>query len=193
MNKPKLIFIEGCQGVGKSTICKELREQLKYTTLLDLSAIKDKTNIGERRMWKYHSNLLSMFENSKHTTMNWVCCRSFMSEKIYCNLKYKQYDFKMYYRFLVEQLEYLAKDYDVYFILLTTNSKDLEIRLKRDKAEYVKFSVENSMKQQEQYQLELRALANGNNDIKCFEIENNDLDKTVNTIKDLILTNMIGE
>jgi thymidylate kinase len=193
MNKPKLIFVEGCQGSGKSTICKELREQLKYTTLLDLSAVKDKTNVGERQMYQFHSNLLSMFENSKNTTMNWVCCRSFMSEKIYCNLGFKQYNFNMYYNFLVEQLEYLTKDYDIYFILLTTNPNALETRLKRNKFEYNPFSIENSMKQQEQYQLELRALANRDNEIRCFEIENDDLDKTVNTIKELILTNMIGE
>ena len=37
--KPKLIFIEGACGSGKSTICRELREKMKYTTLLDLSAI----------------------------------------------------------------------------------------------------------------------------------------------------------
>ena len=30
--KPKLIFIEGCQASGKSTICRELREKMKYTT-----------------------------------------------------------------------------------------------------------------------------------------------------------------
>ena len=168
MSKSKLVFVEGSQGVGKSTICRELREQLKYTTLLDLSAVGDKSNVGERRMFNYHSNLLTMFDNSKYTTMNWVCCRSFMSEKIYCNLGYKQYDFKMYYRFLVEQLEYLAKDFDVYFILLLSNPTALETRLKRSKFEYNPFSIENSMKQQEQYQIELRALAKRNNNIKCF-------------------------
>ena len=42
-NKPKLIFIEGCQASGKSSICRELREKMKYSTLLYLSAIEDKT------------------------------------------------------------------------------------------------------------------------------------------------------
>ena len=50
--KPKLIFIEGSQGCGKSTICKELREKMKYSTLMDLSAIEDKTESGERAMYK---------------------------------------------------------------------------------------------------------------------------------------------
>jgi hypothetical protein len=160
---------------------------------MDLSSIKGKTNVQERKMYNYHSNILTMLENSKRCNMNFLFSRSFMSEKIFCNLGAKEYDFKMYYRFLVEQLEYLAKDYDVYFILLTTNPAALETRLKRSKFEYNPFSIENSMKQQEQYQIELRALAKRNNNIRCFEIENDVLDKTVNTIKDLILTNVIGE
>jgi broad-specificity NMP kinase len=193
MSKPKLVFVIGSQGSGKSTVCKELRETLSNTTLMDLSAVKDKTNVGERQMYRFHSNILTMLDNSKHTTMNWVICRSFMCEKIYCNLGFKEYSFKMYYRFLVEQLEYLAKDFEVFFILLTTNPTALETRLKRSKFEYNPFSIENSMKQQEQYQIELRALAERNNNIRCFEIENDVLDKTVNTIKDLILTDVVGE
>lgn len=192
MDKPKLVFIIGSQGSGKSTICKELRESLSNTTLMDLSAVKDKTEVGERKMYRFHKNLLDMFENSKFTTMNWVICRSFMCEKIYCNLGFKEYSFEMYYRLLVEQLESLAKEYDINIILLKVNPKLLETRLKRDKFEYQKFSVESSMKQQEQYQLELRKLANRKNEIKCFEIENDNLQTTLNTIQDIILGGFLG-
>ena len=129
-DKPFIIFIEGSQGCGKSTICRELREKLSYTTLMDLSAIEDKTETGERKMHKYHSNLLDLFDNTKYCGMNYVVCRAFMSEMIYCTLGYIPYSFEQYYRVLVKELEYLAKWYDVYFILLTTNQYYLSIRLK---------------------------------------------------------------
>ena len=63
--KPKLIYVLGGQGTGKSTICHQLRDKLSYTTLLDLSAVEDKTKSGERAMFKYHDNILQMFDNTK--------------------------------------------------------------------------------------------------------------------------------
>ena len=191
--KPKLIFIEGCQGSGKSTICKELREKLSYTTLMDLSAIEDKTESGERAMYKYHNSILDMFDNTKYCGMNYVVCRSFMSEKIYCNLGYKPYSFDQYYRVLVKELEYLTRYYDVYFILLTTNQYDLSIRLKRDKAEYHKFSVENSLAQQEEYQKEFGKLARITDDnLYILEIENDNIERVVNTIIKVVTEGLIG-
>ena len=191
--KPKLIFIEGCQASGKSTICKELREKLKYTTLMDLSAIEDKTESGERAMYKYHSSILDMFDDTKYCGMNYVVCRSFMSEKIYCNLGYKPYSFEQYYRVLVKQLECLTRYYDVYFILLTTNQYDLSIRLKRDKAEYHKFSIENSLAQQEEYQKEFRKLARITDDnLYILEIENDNIERVVNTIIKVVTEGLIG-
>ena len=190
--KPKLIFIEGCQASGKSSICRELREKMKYSTLMDLSAIEDKTESGERAMYKYHSSLLDMFDDTKYCGMNYVVCRSFMSEKIYCNLGYKPYSFEQYYRVLVKELEYLAKWYSVYFILLTTNQYDLSIRLKRDKAEYHKFSVENSLAQQEEYQKEFRKLARTTDDLYVLEMENDNIERVVNTIIKVVTEGLIG-
>ena len=191
--KPKLIFIEGCQASGKSSICRELREKMKYSTLMDLSAIEDKTESGERAMYKYHSSLLDMFDDTKYCGMNYVVCRSFMSEKIYCNLGYKPYSFEQYYRVLVKELEYLAKWYSVYFILLTTNQYDLSIRLKRDKAEYHKFSVENSLAQQEEYQKEFRKLARTTDDLYVLEMENDNIERVVNTIIKVVNEGLIGD
>ena len=191
--KPKLIFIEGACGSGKSTICRELREKMKYTTLMDLSAIEDKTESGERAMFRYHDNILQMFDNTKYCGMSYVVCRSFMSEKIYCNLGYKPYSFEQYYRVLVKELEYLAKWYDLYFILLTTNQYDLSIRLKRDKAEYHKFSVENSLAQQGEYQKEFRKLAKTTDDgLHVLEIENDNIERVVNTIIKIVTEGLIG-
>lgn len=193
MDKPKLIFIEGACGSGKSTICRELREKIKYTTLMDLSAIEDKTESGERAMFRYHDNILQMFDNTKYCGMSYVVCRSFMSEKIYCNLGYKPYSFEQYYRVLVKELEYLTRYYDIYFVLLTTNQYDLSIRLKRDKAEYHKFSVENSLAQQEEYQKEFRKLARTtDDDLYILEMENDNIERVVNTIIKVVNEGLIG-
>lgn len=186
--RPYILIIEGAQGCGKSTVCREIREQMKYVTLLDLSAIGDKTKEAEDKMFKYHNQILDMFDYTKFCGMNYVCCRSFLSERIYCNLGFKPYSFDRYNGILINNLDYLTKWYDVHLILLTATKEELEIRLNnRDKFAYQKFSVENSLMQQEQYQKEFRELAKKKTDIKVYEMENNNLQRTVNTINDLIL------
>lgn len=187
MNKPFLIFVEGSQGVGKSTVCRELREQLKYTTLLDLSAIGDKTEEAQYKMFKYHNQILDMFDYTKFCEMNYVCCRSFLSERIYCNLGFKPYSFDRYLNILINNVDYLTKWYDVCFVLLLATEEDLKIRLNRDKFAYQSFSVESSLAQQKQYQKEFMNLAKMNTDIKVYEIENDNLPRTVNTIRDIVL------
>lgn len=192
MDKPFIVFIEGAQGTGKSTVCRELREQMKYVTLLDLNGIGDKTESGEHKMFTYHNTIIDMFDYSKFCEMNYVCCRSYLSERIYCNLGYKPYSFDKYNMILLNNIDYLTKWYDIYFILLTASEEDLKVRLNRDKFAYQKFSVENSLAQQEQYQIEFRNMAKQDTDIKVFEIENDILDRTVNTIKDIILGGFLG-
>ena len=58
--KPKIIFIEGMQAVGKSSITKQLREKLGNTTLLDLSGVKDKTIEGRDKTYRYHKKILHL-------------------------------------------------------------------------------------------------------------------------------------
>lgn len=185
--KPYILLVEGAQGTGKSTVCRELREYLSYITLLDLNGIGDKTETGQEKMFKYHNQIFDMFDYTKFCGMNYVCCRSFLSERIYCNLGYKPYSFDKYNDILINNLDYLTKWYDVYFILLTANEEDLKIRLNRDKFAYEPFLVESSLAQQEQYQKEFRYLANQKTNIKVYEIENNDLRKTISSIEDIIL------
>ena len=43
------------------------------------------------------------------------------------------------------------------------------------------------------YKMIFRRYANEDTNIKFLEIENGDLRRTIDTIKDLVLTNMIGE
>ena len=90
-------------------------------------------------------------------------------------------------------MEDLTRYYDLYFILLTTNQYDLSIRLKRDKAEYHKFSVENSLAQQEEYQKEFRKLARITDDnLYILEMENDNIERVVNTIIKVVNEGLIG-
>lgn len=187
MDKPFILILEGSVGSGKSTLSKLIRENMPYTMLLDLSAIKDKSEeTGKDKMHKYHSKILQMFEDTIGCDMSYVCSRSFLSELCYTELGFKKYNFKENANELMSTVEYLTKYYNIYFVLLTVDKEQLEDRLRRDKFEYVKHNVENAIIQQNMYKYIFRHYANLNTDIKFFEVENGDLNATVNTIKCII-------
>lgn len=191
--KPKIIFIEGMQGVGKSSITKQLREKLGNTTLLDLSGVKDKTIEGRDKTYRYHKKILQMLEDTNECQMNYVISRSYQSEVVYCNLGYKPYTFDAQANSLISEIQYLTNFYDIYFIVLTATEEELKERLKRDKFCYNEFSLKNSLDQQEEYKRQLRYLSKQSKcSIRCFEIPNRNIDDTVEVIMKSILTNMIG-
>ena len=191
--KPKIIFIEGMQGVGKSSITKQLREKLGNTTLLDLSGVKDKTIEGRDKTYRYHKKILQMLEDTKGCQMNYVISRSYQSEVVYCNLGYKPYTFDAQANSLISEIQYLTKFYNVYFIILTATEEQFKERLQRNKFCYNEFSVKNSLDQQEEYKRQLRYLSKQSKcSIRCFEIPNRNIDDTVEVIMKSILTNMIG-
>ena len=187
MDKPFILILEGSVGSGKSTLSKLIRENMPYTMLLDLSAIKDKSEeTGKDKMHKYHSKILQMFEDTIGCDMSYVCSRSFLSELCYTELGFKEYSFKENANELMSTVEYLTKHYNIFFVLLTVDEGQLENRLRRDKFEYVKHNVKNAIIQQNMYKNIFRHYANLNTDIKFFEVENGDLNATVNTIKNII-------
>lgn len=187
MDKPFILILEGSVGSGKSTLSKLIRENMPYTMLLDLSAIKDKSEeTGKDKMHKYHSKILQMFEDTIGCDMSYVCSRSFLSELCYTELGFKEYSFKENANELMSTVEYLTKHYNIFFVLLTVDEGQLENRLRRDKFEYVKHNVKNAIIQQNMYKNIFRHYANLNTDIKFFEVENGDLNATVNTIKCII-------
>lgn len=150
--KPKLILVEGCQGVGKTTITNLLRDTIPYTCLMRLSGIQDTTLEGRKPIYDMHRHVLDMYYDSKGI-INWIQDRSFMSERVYCMLGFKEYTFEQEYRELLNYLGILSSYYDVYLVLLTANSETLKRRLQREKPEYskVSFNVDNSLKQQNAY------------------------------------------
>lgn len=156
--KSQLIIVEGPQGSGKSSISRLLREKMLSTNLISLSGISDKTESGSTKSFHYHAAVLDMLFDCGKSGLNFVFDRSYLSEKVYCNLGYKPYTFQHQTDLLADKLNLLNAYYDIYFIILTTNEETYHERLKRDKAEYMKFSSENSIKQQNEYIDELANL-----------------------------------
>lgn len=191
--KEKIVIIEGCPTSGKSTIGNELREKLPYTTLMSLTGVKDKSYEGKDKAYKYHMGVLDYLESQRNSEMNYVLCRSFLSEQVYCSLGFKPYKFDYQFDLLLNNLEYLAKYYDIYFILLEVEEEQIESRIDRNKHEYHKYSVKDSLVQQEEYKRQMRYIVNNTESIKCYSIVNDNINKTVNTIKEIILDDMLGD
>ena len=185
--KPKLIIIEGSQGVGKGVITTLLREKIPYSTLMRLSGIKDNTKeTGLNKVYKLRSNELSFILNCAKLNTTFILDRCHLSEKVYCNLGYKQYDFNVETKTLNGYLDILTDFYDVYIIgLILEDTNIYAERLKRDKAifEHSKFNIDNSIRQQNEYIKEITNIQNNYKNIKCLLIDNStDPEDTLNSI-----------
>lgn len=145
-----IIIVEGPQGVGKSTLANFLRDNLPTTNLYRLSGILDKTLTGKEKNKTMYLGLINYMESLEETKLNLVFDRTFFSEEVYCKLGYKEYDFDDVYERLVKKLSYL--DFDIYFVALyLENTKIYEERLKRVHHNYQSFSIDSSVKQQNEY------------------------------------------
>lgn len=186
MSKPKIIIIEGAQGVGKGTITTMLRERIPHSTLIRLSGIKDNSIEGLEKVFTLRFEELCFLNRAAECETTFILDRSHLSEKVYCNLGYKNYDFIPETVTLNNRLGFLAEKYDVYVIGLILNDISLyEDRLKRDKAEinYSKFDINNSVKQQEEYIKEIKYLHHRNPNINCLLLNNSEcLEEVFNQI-----------
>lgn len=149
--KNKIIIIEGATGSGKSSVSNILREQMLSTNLLRLSGIKDKTKTGEFKSFSYHKSVLMMMLDCEDCDVNWILERSYLSDKIYCNMGLKEYDFDTQSHVLKTILSMLTEAYDVHLFLLVADKETYKTRLLRDKAAYEEFSVESAIRQQKEY------------------------------------------
>ena len=148
MGKPKLIVFEGAPGVGKSTITRMFREKMKNTSLISESSIP---NASPLMSFTYHASLYNMIYDMRKTNASFILDRCHLSQKVYCELGHVDFSFNEETKMLNEKVNLLCKHYDVYFILLCANANEYEERLKRDKAQYIKHSVDESRKQQLTY------------------------------------------
>jgi len=183
MKKSKLIIIEGSQGVGKTTITNALREKIPCTNLFRLSGV-EKGTIQQTRTFMMHISILGCIEDSCKNGINYILDRSFFTEKVYCDLGYRKYDFKHSTELILNEIyKNLLELYDVHFILLTTDGTLFKERLSRDKHNYQEQDVHESIRQQKAYRNNLEHY-----DIKYTEVFNGyrSVDSVVEEIKNII-------
>lgn len=161
MKRNKIIFVHGGQGCGKSTTTNLLREQMTHTTLLRLAGVPSQQEDPAHSSLRYHYSMLEGMNLSAGSGMNFVVDRSFLCEKVYANLGFKDYDFEEQNIIISSCLEVLAKHFDVTFVLLTATKETLNQRLnEREKVQFegVKFDASNSINQQKEYEKEFKNL-----------------------------------
>ena len=171
MKKQKIVFLHGAQGVGKTTVSNYLRERLVHTTLIRLAGVPSYQEDANQKALLYHLSLLDGVNRTYGTMMNYVMDRSFLCEKVYANLGFKPHDFEKECEIIENVIETMTEYFDLYFVLLKANEETFSKRLKtRKKAQFeaVKFKVENSLKQQEEYEKELQKLPQAVNVLTMF-------------------------
>ena len=157
MQNSKLIVIEGPQGVGKTNLANYLRENIKSSNLYRLSGIPDKTKTGLSKNKEMYEGLISYLKTLENTGMNLIFDRTFFTEKVYSSLRLKDYNFD-----------------DAYYELL---HKFLDLK-------FVKFDMENSVKQQEEY-LKIADELKGEN-LKVLKIAMDDFTTGYNKINNIL-------
>ena len=150
MEKPKLLIIESAPAGGKSSVSRYIREHLPNTTLLDLGSLSHDTVVSS---YLYHVSILNLFFDLRSTGSNIVSSRSFITNEVYYRLGKKDYINTANYHYLCEKLSLLTVYYDVTVVILATNRDEYEKRLieRGKKTEYIKYSADESMKQQRIY------------------------------------------
>lgn len=175
MVKEKIIIVEGPQGVGKTTFTDYIRNTMPFTNLYRLSGISDNTRTGLQKSIRMYDDLLEYMKKMENSNINLLFDRTFFTEENYCRLGYKDYSFTEEYNKLVRKLDNL--DFDIYYINLFLDDKLVfENRLKRDgkvNVKYAKFNIENSIKQQEMYQILSDELKKKTKNIKVIDFNNN--------------------
>lgn len=180
--KDTIIIVEGPQGAGKTTFTNYLREKMSATDLYRLTGIKDKTEAGHQKIKLKYDKLIEYMEAC--TDVNMVFDRTFFTNEIYSRLGYLAYDFSETFNELLEKLDKI--DAEIYLVVLyLENEEEYENRIKRDKHQYQKFTVQNSINQQREYLKLADEVKEKTNNIKVIKFANDNKQETENKLKDL--------
>lgn len=147
--KDVIIIVEGPQGSGKTTFTNYLREKMSSTDLYRLAGIKDKTETGLIKIKRKYNQLIEYMKFCEGS--NLVFDRTFFSNEIYSRLGYLDYDFSDTFNELLEKLDNIETAEIYLIVLYLENEQEYVKRIKRDKHQYQKFSLENSINQQKEY------------------------------------------
>lgn len=185
MEKSKLIIVEGPQGVGKTGLTTYLREKIPSCDLYRLSGIKDKTITGFEKSKQRYYSLLAYLKEQEKVGLNELFDRTYVTDYVYANLGYKEYDFTEDFQNLTKKLNDL--NFDIYYFSLYL--EDIEIfreRIQRkDKHQYQEFSLDNSINQQNEYKKVAKYFRTFDN-IKVYEIATDDFDKAYSKIDKIL-------
>ena len=184
MVRQKLILVHGGQGCGKSSITNALREKMTHTTLMRLAGVPKQEEACLYSL-KYHMSMLEAVNQSYGSGMNFVFDRSYLCERVYAKMGFKDHSFEKETQILQQGICELATRYDIYFVLLTASEETLHQRLNREgkpQFEEVVFSAKNSINQQEAYLDEFDYLPD---EVGVFVIPTDRM--SVNEVADLII------
>lgn len=185
MANSKLIVVEGPQGTGKTTVTDFIRYSLNYTNLYRLCGTSDTSPTGLEKSTVMYENLINYIASLENQSINLLFDRTFFTEEIYCRLGLKEYSFSEVFEKLASRLNEL--DFDIYYINLYLEDTSLfEKRLKREgkvSPTYLKFSSENSIKQQNCYLTLADEIQEKYPNIKVFKVSN---DTTPEALKEKI-------
>lgn len=185
MANSKVIIVEGAQGAGKTTVTDFIRYSLNYTNLYRLCGTSDSSPAGLTKSITMYENLMNYIKSLENQSINLLFDRTFFTEEIYCRLGLKQFSFTEEFNRLLKKLDEM--DFEIYYITLFL--KDTSIftnRLKRDgkvSPDYLKFSSQNSILQQNEY---LNLAEEIKNKTKNIHVVNIATDKGIEVVKEQI-------
>lgn len=186
MQKNTLIIVEGPQGAGKSTFTNYLRENLASADLHRLTGIKDKSKTGLIKVTKRFQREMDYIKagcSPEDPIM--VYDRNFFTDEVYARLGYKEYSFAETYQDLLKQLNNM--DLEIYLVILYLEDENLykERLASRDKFEYQKFDIENSINQQREYLKLADEVEKQAQNIKVVRFANDNQEKFESQVKKL--------
>jgi len=159
MKKEKIIVIEGLQGSGKTWLARYIKQILGASNLYHLAGTSDNTITGLYKSRNMHINLLKYIKTLEGCSLNLIFDRIFITEQVYSQIGYKDYDFTSSYNNLLK--DFYGLDFEIILILLTiTDIKELARRLgirilKTDVSRKglgdSEYNVSESIKQQNEY------------------------------------------
>lgn len=189
MANSKLIVVEGPQGAGKTTVTDYLRNTLSGTNLYRLSGTSDSSINGKSKASEMYYDLMDYTKKLENKSINLIFDRTFFSEENYCRLGKKDYTFTDVYEVLLEKFSEL--DFELYYINLYLEDTSIyEKRLKRENkadVKYAKFSLDNSLKQEEVYKLMSNEIKDKYKNVSVLDLDNSkSMEEVEKTLRDFI-------
>lgn len=186
MQKNTLIIVEGPQGAGKSTFTNYLRENLASADLHRLTGIKDKSKTGLEKVSKRFKREMDYIkEGCSPDSPIMIYDRNFFTDEVYARLGYKEYSFAKTYQDLLKTLDEM--EINIYLVILYLEDEQLykERLANRDKFEYQKFDIENSINQQREYLKMADEVENQTKNIKVIRFANDTEEKFESKVKEI--------